>query len=206
MGKNLPQGYAEIDRWNIAQASHWFWLVMAVFSLAILILTYWLAGTFLALMNDGVWEIDLSGGELIFALFFGLVLTVVLHELCHGIFFRVCGAHPRFGFKPWTRLGPILYASAPGYCLRRSEYLAAGLAPLTLLTVALFVALALLPVNSVFSSTAFLMAGLNVSGSVGDIYIVRKVLTHSFETYFEDRGEGLVVYGKSREAEAMLEG
>ena len=105
----------------------------------------------------------------------GLVLTVVLHELIHGIGFRACGARPRFGFKPWTKLGPVFYASAPGFHLRRGEYLVAGLAPLGVLTVALFGALVLLPVDSVLSFTALVMAGLNVSGSVGDVVMARKV-------------------------------
>lgn len=201
MVKNLPQGYAEIDRWEIAQAPQWLWVVMAAFSLAALLITWWLAGSVLALAHDGVWEISLNGGELFPALSLGLVMTVVLHELLHGIGFRACGARPRFGFKPWTKLGPVFYASAPGSYLRRSEYLAAGLAPVTLLTAVLFVALVFLPVSSVFTFTAFLMAGLNVAGSVGDVYIVRKVWVQPSASYFEDRGDGFVVYGNSPEAE-----
>lgn len=200
MVKNLPQGYAEIDRWELSQATLWFGVIAAAFSLAALILTWLLAATFLAFVNGGAWELSVNGEELLLALLLGLALTVVLHELFHGIGFQACGARPRFGFKPWTRLGPVFYASAPGSYLRRSEYLAAGLAPLTVLTVALFGALALLPVDSVFSFTALVMAGLNVSGSVGDVFIVRKVLSHSAESYFEDRGEGFIVFGKTLES------
>ena len=205
MARALPPGYAEVDRWELSQASSWSWLTMAAFSLAALILTWLLAAAFLALLNGGEWEISVRGEALLPALVLGLVLTVVLHELIHGIGFWVCGARPRFGFKPWTKLGPVFYASAPGFHLRRREYLAAGLAPLTVLTVALFGALALLPVDSVFSFAALVMVGLNASGSVGDVVMARKVLSHSSESYFEDRGEGFVVYGTSQEAEAQLD-
>lgn len=205
MALALPPGYAEIGRWELSQASPRFWLITAVLSLAALILTWFLGATLLALVNGGVWEINLGGEGLLLALVLGLVLTVVLHELIHGIGFRACGARPRFGFKPWTKLGPVFYASAPGFHLRRGEYLVAGLAPLGVLTVALFGALALLPVDSVLSFTALVMAGLNVSGSVGDVVMARKVLGHSSESYFEDRGEGFVVYGKSQEAGVQLD-
>lgn len=205
MVADLPQGYVEIDRWELSQAANWFWVTMAVFSLAALVLTWLVAASFLAVVNGGAWEMRVAGEGLLLALLLGLVLTVILHELFHGFGFRACGARPRFGFKPWTKLGPVFYASAPGFYLRRREYLAAGLAPLAVLTAALFVALALLPANSAVSLTVFLMAGCNVSGSVGDVFMVRKVLTHSSESYFEDRGEGFVVYGKSPKAEARLD-
>ncbi|MDE2817871.1 MAG: DUF3267 domain-containing protein [Chloroflexota bacterium] len=201
MAKNLPQGYAEIGRWEIAQAPKWFWVVMAAFSLAALLVTWLIVPIVLAFVHGSEWGVSSQGGELVLSLSLGSVLTVVLHELFHGIGFRACGARPRFGFKPWTKLGPVFYTSAPGYYLRRGEYLAAGLAPVTLLTVALFVALALIPVNSVFSFTAYLMAGLNVAGSVGDIFLVRKVLTYPPESYYEDREDGFVVYGSAPEAE-----
>ena len=204
MVKSLPQGYAEIDRWEIAQASRWFWVVMAAFSLAALLGTWWVGFIVLAFVRGGEWGVSSQGGELLLALSLGLVMTVVLHELLHGIGFRACGARPQFGFKPWTKLGPVFYASAPGNYLRRGEYLVAGLTPVTLLTVALFIALALFPVNSVFSFTAFLMAGLNIAGSVGDVFVVWKVSTYPSESYYEDRGDGFVVYGNSPATETQL--
>ena len=201
MEEILPQGYAEIGRWEIAQASKWFWVVMGAFSLAALLVAWLIVLSVLAFLHGGEWGTRSQGWELFLAFSLGSVMTVILHELFHGIGFRACGARARFGFKAWTKLGPIFYTSAPGYYLRRGEYLAAALAPVTLLTVVLFVALAILPVDSVFSFTAFVMAGLNVAGSVGDTFIVRKVLARPTESYFEDREDGFVVYGNLPGAE-----
>ena len=68
MALALPPGYAEIDRWELSQASPRFWLITAVLSLAALILTWFLAATLLALVNGGVWEISLGGEGLLLAL------------------------------------------------------------------------------------------------------------------------------------------
>lgn len=204
MATRVPQGYTEAARWDIAEAPKWLWVVLAALSIAALLATWWVAAVVLSLAH-GAWEVGLDAAALLLSLSLGTVMTVVLHEVLHGISFLACGARPRFGFKPWTRLGPVFYASAPGYCLRKGEYVAVGLAPLTLLTAALFVALVLLPLDSIFTYTAFLMAGFNVAGSVGDIFIVRMVLSHASESYFEDRGDGFTVYGKAPETEASLD-
>ena len=83
----------------------------------------------------------IGGGTLIIGIVPGAVMGVVLHELVHGVFFLAFGGRPRFGFKPWTRLGPVFYAAAPGSYFTKLEYAASGLAPAVLLTVLLAVAL-----------------------------------------------------------------
>ena len=71
-------------------------------------------------------DVTIGGGTLIIGIVPGAVMGVVLHELVHGVFFLVFGGRPRFGFKPWTRLGPVFYAGAPGSYFTKLEYAASG--------------------------------------------------------------------------------
>ena len=123
-------------------------------------------------------------------------MGVVLHELVHGVFFLAFGGRPRFGFKPWTRLGPVFYAAAPGSYFTKLEYAASGLAPAVLLTVLLAVGLALVAENDVLASVVGWALLLNVMGSAGDMLMMCKLVPYNPRaTSFEDTGEGFVAYG-----------
>ena len=112
-----------------------------------------------------------------------------------GVSFLAFGARPRFGFKPWTRLGPVLYAAAPGSYLTKFEYAAAGLAPAVLLTVALVVVLSLVAASGILAAVVMWAILLNVGGSAGDMLMMLKLASFPRITYFEDTGEGFVAYG-----------
>ena len=140
-------------------------------------------------------ERTIDGGTFLSGLLLGCVPGVILHEASHGVFFLVFGGRPRFGFKPWTRCGPVFYAAAPGSYLDRPRYLAAGLAPAVLLTAALAAALALVAANDLLASTVTWAFVLNVAGSAGDMVMMRKVMSYPRSSRFEDTGEGFVVYG-----------
>ena len=112
-------------------------------------------------------DVTIGGGTLIIGIVPGAVIGVALHELVHGVFFLTFGGRPRFGFKPWTRLGPVFYAAAPGSYFTKLEYAASGLAPAVLLTVLLAVGLALVAENDVLASVvgwALLLNGHGVGG------------------------------------------
>lgn len=200
MAENLPQGYMKIASWNIDQVPGWFLAVLIVFSLAALALTVGIVGVVVLMIkglsteSDSV-SIRLGSQQLLLGLLLAPVLTVVLHEMFHGIVFRAFGARPRFGFKLWTRFGPVFYTAAPGSYLRRAEFLAVGLAPLTLLTLVLVAVLLILPSNNTLYFAVWLATGLNVGGSVGDLYFVRKILSFPRECFFEDREDGFTVFG-----------
>ena len=208
MAENLPQGYIKIANWKIDQVPGWFWAVLIGFSLAALVLTVCIVGMVLLLIkglsteSDSV-SIRLNSQQLLLGLLLAPVLTVVLHEMFHGIVFRAFGARPRFGIKLWTRVGPIFYTVAPGSYLRRAEFLAVGLAPLTLLTLLLVAVLLILPSNGLLYFAVWLATGLNVSGSIGDLYFVRKILSFPRECYFEDREDGFTVFGLNSSTHAQ---
>ena len=165
-------------------------LVGLVAFIASLSATAFIVGT-----ATGSGEVTIDGGTFFYGLLLGSVLGVVLHESVHGVLFLTFGGRPCFGFKPWTRFGPVFYAAAPGSYLDRPRYLAVGLAPAVLLTVALAAALALVAADDLLATSFTWAFVLNVAGSAGDMLMMRKVMSYPRETLFEDTGEGFVAYG-----------
>ena len=197
MAASLPEGYGELARWSIGGMSARLAWALVLLSAAAFAAA---AGVGLAVAQTA------SGGAAIGldprGLLLGAVAAPVLHELVHAAAFRALGARPRFGAKLRTRLGPVLYVSAPGAYLGRGRYLAAGLAPLALLTPALWAALALAPADGPIAGALIVAAGLHAGGSIGDALLARAALAHPADARFEDTGEGFVVYGPARPGRA----
>ena len=193
-GRHLPEGYVEIDRWSLKQASVKDFLVLALVGLVAFFGSLAAAG-FIVGAAAGSGETTIGGGTFALGFLVGLVLGVILHEAVHGVLFLAFGGRPRFGFKPWTRFGPVFYAAAPGSYLDRRRYLAAGLAPAVLLTAALAAALVLVADDDLLASVVTWAFVLNVAGSAGDMLMMRKVMSYPGATRFEDTGDGFVAYG-----------
>ena len=191
-GRHLPQGYVETGRWSLKQATPADILLTIVVGLSVPIALL-ILGSLQGEPDDP--DVTIGVGALIIGIVPGAVMGVVLHELVHGVFFLAFGGRPRFGFKPWTRLGPVFYAAAPGSYFTKLEYAASGLAPAVLLTVLLAVALALVAKNDVLASVVAWALLLNVMGSAGDMLMMRKLVPYPRATSFEDTGEGFVAYG-----------
>ena len=189
-----PEGYLEIGRWTLKQASMKELLLSVLVGLVAFIASL-SATAFIVGTATGSGEVTIDGGTFFYGLLLGSVLGVVLHESVHGVLFLTFGGRPCFGFKPWTRFGPVFYAAAPGSYLDRPRYLAAGLAPAVLLTVALAAALALVAADDLLASILTWAFVLNVAGSVGDMLMMRKVMSYPRATRFEDTGDGFVAYG-----------
>ena len=111
--------------------------------------------------------------ETTFPLFFivlliSLILYIPLHEIVHGIVLKkYTDEKLSFGWK-------LVYA----YCgskeavVDRKEYYAVALAPLLVLSV---VFISLMVLNPSLSFVWYVMEVMNVAGSVGDIYVSRKL-------------------------------
>ena len=109
----LPEGYIEIGRWTLEQASAKELLLFGLIGLAVLFASLVAAGLIVGTAT-GSGEVKMDGETLLYGLLLGCVAGVILHEAVHGVFFLAFGGRPRFGFKPWTRFGPVFYAAAPG--------------------------------------------------------------------------------------------
>ena len=189
-----PEGYVEIGRWTLKQASVKELLLSVLVGLVVFIASL-SATAFIVGTATGSGETTIDGGTFFYGLLLGSVLGVILHEAVHGVLFLAFGGRPRFGFKPWTKFGPVFYAAAPGSYLDRPRYLAAGLAPAVLLTAALAAALAFVAGDDLLASVVTWAFVLNVTGSAGDMLMMRKVMSYPRATRFEDTGEGFAAYG-----------
>ena len=189
-----PQGYVEIGQWTLNRASAKELLLSILVGLVAFFAALVAAG-FIFRAATGSDEMAMGGGTFFAGALLGGVLGVVLHEAFHGIFFLAFGGRPRFGFKPWTKFGPVFYAAAPGSYLDKPRYLAAGLAPAVLLTAVLAGALAFVAEDDLLLSITMWAFVLNVSGSAGDMLMMRKAMPYARATRFEDTGEGFVAYG-----------
>ncbi|NHN57815.1 MULTISPECIES: DUF3267 domain-containing protein [Halorussus] len=98
------------------------------------------------------------------------VATIVVHELVHGLVYRVLGYRVKYGLA--LNMGAA-YAAAFGQFQTRRDNLLVGLAPLAVFTVVLTPLLAgPLPV----ALAAFLVLVVNTSGAIGDLYLSWRLL------------------------------
>ena len=193
--RHLPEGYVEVGGWGLRQATPADILLAIIVGLSVpaglLIL-----GSLVDGADDA--EVTISGGTFVIGIVPGAVMGGVLHELAHGVLFLSFGGRPRFGFKPWSRLGPVFCAAAPGCYLTKLQFAASGLAPAVLLTASLAVALALLPEHDLLLSVVASAFLLNIMGSAGDMLMMWKLVPYTRTTRFEDIGEGFIAYGPRR--------
>lgn len=190
MSTSLPTGYIEIDRWDLERVPSWQVITVLVLSLVALLVTVNVA-LGVQYLAQGEAGLRLSPP----ALLLGVVLGLSLHEGAHAVAFLALGGSPRLGRKGRTRLGPVLYVSAPGCYFGRGGYLFAGLGSVAILTVLLLAVVAVVSPGSMISATAIFAVSLNIAGAGGDAIITRAVFSAPPDARFEDTGDGFIVYG-----------
>ena len=123
--RNLPPGYVEIDTWTPNSLSGRDWValfiafvILAYASLQLMVLTQ--------LVFAGADSFTIKQDVLITGLVIGTVVGGTLHELAHAVAFLAYGGRPRFGFKPWTKFGPVFWVGAPGCYLSRAKFIGIG--------------------------------------------------------------------------------
>jgi len=120
----------------------------------------------------------------------GIVATIVLHELAHGLAMRCSGARPQYGFL-WKQL--LFYAISPGYGFRRNPYILITLAPLVGLSCLAIMGMLLLRGTNWVALLA-LYATINGSGAFGDVWLVSLVLHYPQSAYVVDEKDGIRVF------------
>ena len=193
--RNLPPGYVEIDTWTPSRLSGRDWVVLVIVFVILAYASLQLMAV-AQLVFGGADSFTIKQDVLIAGLVIGTVVGGTLHELAHAIAFSAYGVRPRFGFKLWTKFGPVFWVGAPGCYLSRAKFTVAALAPPVLLTVLLPPALLLAPVGGLVHAAALVAYILGVSGSAGDVVILSKVMRYPREALFEDHGDGFKVYSK----------
>ena len=120
------------------------------------------------------------------------VATMILHEAIHGLCFLLFGGSPRFGMGVSFIL-PYLSTTSEGDRFDARQMTVIGLAPLVFLSIGTLVAGSVWPALAPYALVAFLA---NLSGSVGDIWIVARLRRFArFEgVTFEDRETGVAIW------------
>lgn len=103
-----------------------------------------------------------------------------LHELIHGMCFRLFKGKVRYGFK-----GIYAYTmEVSGIPIERNKFLIVLLAPLTIISL-----ISLLSINWIFQLAFF----LNLLGSTGDLYMAFLIGRYNKDAYIIDRKYGFDV-------------
>ena len=110
-----------------------------------------------------------------------VAVVTVLHELVHGLVFRLQGYDVSYGAVP--QMGAF-YAAAFHQFQPRSETVLVALAPLVVLD-ALMLPLLFVPIP-MLAFAGFLGLLLNTAGAAGDLYIVARLLRYPPETLTYD--------------------
>ncbi|MDW8300488.1 MAG: DUF3267 domain-containing protein [Anaerolineae bacterium] len=193
---NLPEGYQLVRR--ITLESPRLIIVLNLVGLALLIgavLAYQLFYTLLSAHGFAQGVNFLADIQPLFFAILTLVaifVMLVIHELIHGVAFRLFGAKPRYGIS--LEKG-VAFAAADRYYLTRDTYVIVGLAPLFVITL---ITMALMTVTSGETNTLVALIGAsNVGGSVGDLWFFTICRRFPPDLLVRDFGEGAELYARS---------
>ncbi|PKN91940.1 MAG: hypothetical protein CVU44_16745 [Chloroflexi bacterium HGW-Chloroflexi-6] len=187
--KTLPENYALAWEMDVEKDKRQMWLLQ-VLGLPWALLVLFFLGWFTLRVRPEV--IGADPGEVSMGIVLALLpvmgISIMLHELVHGVFFWVfTREQPRFGFKLL-----YAYATAPGWHFSTSYYWLIGLAPLILLTA---IGLAMVPlVPQILVYLLLFAIFTNASGAIGDLYIVILLALEPAGTLVEDQGTGFRVF------------
>lgn len=131
------------------------------------------------------------------------VVTMVLHELLHGLCFTLFGGSPRFGGGVAYFL-PYLSTTSEGDRFDARQMSVIGLAPLVLLSITTLVVGGVWPDLAPYALVGFLA---NLSGSVGDIWLIALVwrFAELDGVTFEDRAAGVAVWTDDEDVAEVIE-
>lgn len=120
------------------------------------------------------------------------IATIVLHELVHGLFFKIFGGSPTYG-AGISGILPYAYATSVGDRFTPRQMYAIGAAPLFLVTSLAVGAGLAFPAAVPYMLLAVV---INVGGAIGDLWLMREMARFSglSNVTFEDRRDGLAVF------------
>jgi len=113
----------------------------------------------------------------------GYVVILLIHEGLHAVMFLLWGGKPYFG----TKLPLALYCGASNQLFRRNQYLAVGLAPLIVITLAGICLTLLAPVLASYTLLATIG---NCSGAAGDVWVAARLWRQPASLFVEDTEVG----------------
>lgn len=185
----LPEGYREVLYWKLTDSTRQLLLIQLLAvplgAVGAAFFLWW------AERVGRATPADLAGLGDYAWLLAGLVLTLSLHELAHGLVMRAFGARPRYGIK-WE-LG-ALYATAPGHAFTRNQYLLVIYAPLAGLSLLAGLGIVVLAGQLPWVPILALGAIANAMGACGDVYMGWRVARYPASAYVIDEADGMRVF------------
>jgi hypothetical protein len=186
----LPDDYQEVLSWKVTGKP------MRVIALNIVgVILFVIFGMIFSSMAFGLGKMPSEGnfriglGEMGLAIV-GIVVTLVLHELTHGLVMQMFGASPKYGII-WK--GLMLYATSPGYAYRRNNYVVIALAPFISISVLVVLGMWILQ-GTAWVALLAICGIVNASGAVGDMWITMIVLRYAATAYVMDERDGIRVF------------
>lgn len=119
----------------------------------------------------------------------GMVVYLVLHELTHALFMKLCGTEKvRFGFT-----GMYAFAASDDY-YSKLPYICIALAPIVLLGAVIAIINPLVP--EAWFWVVYFIQIMNISGAGGDLYVTFRFMGLPGDILVRDHGVGMQVFSK----------
>lgn len=186
----LPAAYHEVLYWRVTEKTSRLILIQVL-----ALVSFVLFGLLFASLAISMGKLPTSGSFTLGlresgALCIGIVLTVVVHELTHGLVMRRAGATPRYGIF-WK--GLMLYATSSGYTYHRTTYAVILLAPFVLISALAVLGIWLVP--GLLWVILFIICGaVNASGAIGDLWMTQIVLRYPRTARIMDDRDGMRIF------------
>ena len=193
----LPDNYQEVLYWTLTGKPMRVITIniLGVFLFVIFGLIFSrLAFSLGKLPSEGKISLSLSTIGLVLA---GVLLTLGLHELTHGLAMQMFGAKPKYGIM-WQGM---LYATSPGYAYRRNNYVVVALAPFVFLSILFVLGMWLLQ-GTLWVALLGICGIFNAAGAIGDMWITTIALRYPATAYVMDERDGMRVFSLAPPARA----
>jgi hypothetical protein len=190
---SLPPNYEQLLYWQLA-ANHRQAILLQILSIPLFVLFGFLFAMLAARLGNMPAQIQFGLVGIGFVLL-GVLATLALHELAHGLTMRLFGASPQYGVI--LKKG-VLYATSPGFAFTRNSYLMIALAPLIGLT-ALVILGMMVGRGTTWVALLALCGAVNGAGAIGDLWMSAIVARYNRAAYVIDERDGMRVFLPRRE-------
>jgi Putative zincin peptidase len=190
---SLPNAYQEVLYWKMTENPSRRLLAQALAFVSLFIF-----GLMFASLAIGLGKLPMSGSfslglNEIGAVFIGTVLTLVAHELTHGVVMRLSGAKPSYGIF-WK--GIMLYATSPGHAYQRNTYVVILLTPFVFISALVVLGIWFLPVSQ-WILLLVICGVVNASGAIGDLWMTLITLRYPTTAFIMDERDRLRVFSST---------
>ncbi|GGI42290.1 DUF3267 domain-containing protein [Mammaliicoccus stepanovicii] len=154
-------------------------LLQFVLFLSLILISFKLIANIIYIYEEGFFRNIIVG-------LIGLFISIIFHELIHGIFFKIFNPNGKvkYGYKKG-----MFYASMPETIFNRKQFYIILLAPFVIISLLLFIALIWMQVTSIIYIFAF-----HGAACIGDFYMAQMVYSNKHMKFIEDTEVGINLY------------